>query len=216
MGRPASSNWKWEKSCHLASHNDSAEKQLEKYVAFLLDDRWVNQVPVCNGLGQGASACRIDLAYRPHPSEYELIELKFGQEEDRPGSDHPLYAAMELLSYGLLYLLFRKNGWLSDLRSRKHHLLHAESICLVVLAPVTWYHFKTRAKSAEEFRFDWLEQSITDGLQAYLKDQSVGPLRMALRFEALSEEFASAYRPLSEAIRVFRTMDLGLRRPVYR
>ena len=204
MGQPANSNWKWEKSYHLASHNESAEKQLEKYVAFFLDDRWVNQVPVCNGLGQGANACRIDLAFRAQEKEYELIELKFGLEEANPGSDHPLYAAMEILRYGLLYLLFRRESLLTN----KHHLLQAENIRLVVLAPVAWYRFNTRAESTEAFKFDWLEKSITDGLQAYLNDEPIDLLTMGFRFEALSDAFVTAYRPLTEAISDFRANNL--------
>ena len=98
---PARSNWRWEKSCHLSSHNKSLEKQLEKYTAFLLDDRWVNQVPVCNRQNGGANACRIDLVFQIQNSEYEFIELKYGHEGQGHGADNPLYAAMELLATGL-------------------------------------------------------------------------------------------------------------------
>ena len=213
--RPARSNWEWTKSCHLTSHNDSPEKQLEKYVTFFLDDRWINQIPVCNGLGQGANACRIDLAFRVDAAEYELIELKYGPGEEAPGSNHPLYAAMELLNYGLLYLLFREQDLLGVPSGPKHHLLQAEHIHLVVLAPVEWYCFRTRTEATNAFKFDWLERALTDGLRAYVSGRSLGTFKMDFRFEAISEVFATAYRPLTTAISRFRELNMSERTSVY-
>lgn len=209
--RPARSNWEWTKSCHLASQNDSPEKQLEKYVAFFLDDRWINQIPVCNGLGQGANACRIDLAFRVDAAEYELIELKYGRGEEAPGSNHPLHAAMELLNYGLLYLLFREQDLLGVSSGPKHHLLQAEHVHLIVLAPVEWYRFRTRTAATNAFKFDWLELALTAGLHDYLSDRFLHAFRMDFRFEAFGEAFATAYHPLTTAISRFRELNMSER-----
>lgn len=212
---PASSNWMWEKSYHLASHNESEEKQLEKYAVFLLDDRWANQIPVCNGLGQGASACRLDLAFRASSREYELIELKFGQDDNSSGSDHPLYAAMEILSYGLLYLLFRKHNLLGKSLTKKHHLLQAEVVHLTVLAPDNWYRFRTGDGVTKNYAFEWLERSITDGLRDYLATQKMSTLEMDFRFSTLPQDLIGVYKPLTTAIAQFRANNLGPRNPVY-
>ena len=136
-GKIEQSNWKWEKSLHLASHNPSEEKTLEKLVAFLLDENWMNQMPVCNGLHGtgGANACRVDLVHR-HEYSYDLIELKYSN-KDHGGANYPIYAAMEILKYGLAYLLFRKKNLLkvNPQKPSLHHIMIAEKIRLVVLAP---------------------------------------------------------------------------------
>jgi len=200
--RPAASNWKWEKSLRIASHNPSPEKTLEKLTAFLLDDDWVNQVPVCNGLvaDRRADACRIDLAHRIADREYELIELKFGT-DGISGSDHPLFAAIEVVQYGLMYLLFRRRRFQQQ---RDHHMLQANRIKLIVLAPAAWYRFKRRGEpTLESFDFGWLATQLSSGLQAYSHEHAMG-LELDVEFQALSSSFHASYLTLLGGIQAFR------------
>jgi hypothetical protein len=199
---PADSNWKWEKSLKIASHNPSQEKTLEKLTAFLLDDSWVNQVPVCNGLVASGRAdpCRIDLAHRVAERKYELIELKFGT-EGTSGSDHPLFAAMEVVHYGLMYLLFRQRPLQVQ---RDHHLLQADQITLIVLAPAAWYRFKRRGDSnLYPFDFGWLARLLSDGLQAYSREHGID-LDIRMEFQTLAASFHANYLSLLGGIQAFR------------
>ena len=214
----STNNWKWMKSLTLASHNTSPETTLEKLVAFLLSDDWVNQIPVCNGLVDGgASNCRIDLGYRVEELAYELIELKYHDDDDSSGgSDNPLYAALEMLRYGLLYLLFRKHDLLKGRRSNDHHILSATSITLVVLAPERWFNYRTRDGRDERFELEWLQSALTTGLQEYVGDEeSIALDTMSFRFESLSDEFERNYRPLVQAIGDFRIENLESRAGVF-
>lgn len=201
------SNWKWEKSLHLASHNTSQEKTLEKLVAFLLDENWMNQMPVCNGLlGKGGSnACRVDLVHRDE-SSYNLIELKYSDKDDG-GSDNPLFAAMEILRYGLVYLLFRKHQLLTTKSSKDHHIMGATKIQLVVLAPSSWYIYKQRGGSGKTFNFKWLEDALTRGLSQAIQDiPDMEGMRFA--FEMMTSEACEKYIILKNAVDQFRLVGL--------
>jgi|GEM_PF-2633517 len=201
---PAESNWRWKKSLNLASHNPSQEKTLEKLTAFLLDDNWVNQVPVCNGLVEGgrASACRIDLVHHLADRDYELIELKFGT-EGNCGSNHPLWAAMEIVHYGLMYLLFRRRRFRGG---TNHHLLQAEQLKLIVLAPEGWYTYRPTTPAnaqSSSFKFGWMATALTEGLQAYANANDLN-LNIEMKFQALSPQFHANYLTLLGHIQAFR------------
>lgn len=211
---PAQSNWKWEKSPRIASHNPSQEKTLEKLTTFLLNDCWVNQVPVCNGLVANgrANACRIDLAHRVADREYELIELKFGT-EGTSGSDHPLFAALEVVHYGLMYLLFRQRQFQ---RQRDHHMLDANKIKLIVLAPAAWYRFKERGNPIlKPFDFGWLATQLSTGLQDYSVQHKMD-LELHMEFQTLSSSFHSNYLTLLGGIQAFRDDAFNSRQTVFR
>ena len=210
---PAASNWKWEKSLKIASHNPSQEKTLEKLTAFLLNDGWVNQVPICNGLvGKGrADAARIDLAHRITDLEYELIELKFGT-EGNSGSDHPLSAVMEVVQYGLMYLLFRRRG--SKLQ-QDHHMLKAKRIKLIVLAPAAWYLFKLSGDPTPiPFRFGWLAEDLSCGLQEYSRQHGM-KLEIKVEFQTLSSSFHAGYLGLLGGIQAFRDDAFNSRQTLF-
>ena len=215
MDNAADSNWKWEKSYVLSPKSKSPEKVLEKLVTFAFGADWVNQIPTCNGLvPEGASACRIDLAHRIDPESYELIELKFGWDEISPGSNSPVYAAIELLEYALLYLLFRKHSLLGSSLKKDHHLILAKAIDLVVLAPTDWYSYKTRSGMRAQYSLSWLEKSIADGLQSYLNQNNL-ELRMNFRFQALPIEFTTAFRSLTDALYLFRDTGFTSRKSIF-
>src|SRR6266849_5979383 len=74
--KPSPANWRFEPQLHIAEHNKSAEKILEKAIARVLPG-WVNQVPTASGL---ASSRRdrhrnIDLVHRIDPRPGKLLNL---------------------------------------------------------------------------------------------------------------------------------------------
>jgi len=115
---------------------------------------WANQIPVASGLlGPHADKRRaVDLAHRcqSHRSQrcYVLIELK-------ERSDTPLYAAFEILRYGLLYVFSRRR--IKDLQydATEQPLLRAERIHLRVLAPHEYYKC---------CKLDWLEKDLSQAI----------------------------------------------------
>jgi hypothetical protein len=127
-------NWRWQRlQPQIAVHNTSPEVVLERAIAAACGRAgrtdWANQVPVASGLIVGAADGRraIDLAHQCAERHFELIELKVA-------SDTPLYAAVEIIGYGCIWLLAR--AYPPSLRSA---ILEADHIDLSVLAPVDYY-----------------------------------------------------------------------------
>jgi hypothetical protein len=131
----------------------------------------VNQVPVASGLTTGSAGGRraIDLVHRCGDGWYEIIELKVDE-----GAGTPLFAAMEILQYGVLYIFSRENA--STLGYKETGMLGATGIHLKVLAPVTYYR---------ECDLSWLEESINGGLAKFL-GRSERAFEMDFKFESLS------------------------------
>ena len=130
--------WKLRKVPSLDAKNESAEKVLEKLVVMLLGPEWSNQVAVASGYIPGAVSDKkraIDLVHDCGNGEFEFIELKYGDATQRYGSNTPLYAAWEIVLYGLLYAHARKQ----TARSDASPLLQAKKIHLMVLAPKGYY-----------------------------------------------------------------------------
>lgn len=91
--------WKWRSVPAHADWNSSKEKVLEKTAAEKLPKaEWANQVVTASGLSRnpGDGRRNIDLVHRTSAAKYRFIELKIG-------SNNPVYAAIELLEYALLY-----------------------------------------------------------------------------------------------------------------
>jgi hypothetical protein len=150
MRRASSENWRWEKKLHISERNRSPEKVCEKAIASICGDDWVNQMPTASGLIDGTSEthCNIDLVFRNAPGEYTFIELKYQDST-------PLYAAFEIVKYGLLYALSRELagqlGYSLDLKP----VLKAQLVHLCVLAPRAYY---------DRFQLGWLQQEISQAL----------------------------------------------------
>ncbi|MBN9663524.1 MAG: hypothetical protein J0H49_35325 [Acidobacteria bacterium] len=143
-GKPVrgSQMWRFKKNPKLASGNASLEVRIERAIARLMDSDWVNQVPVASGLTAGHEAKRsIDLVHRRSDTEYDFIELKALSPGKRCGGNQtPLFAAMEILQYGLIFLYCRENQLVlfpgtADL----HPLLRARIIHLEVLMTPNCY-----------------------------------------------------------------------------
>ena len=125
--QPSPKNWRWEKQPHIAKHNPSLEKTLEKEIVNVTSEDWVNQVPTASGLfGRFSNRQRnIDLIHRIKSNEYEFIELKVK-------SDNPLKGAMEILQYAVFYIFSLLHY--SDEMKKVKELLQAEIIHLIFLA----------------------------------------------------------------------------------
>jgi hypothetical protein len=95
--RGSKENWRWEKQLYIGDANQSREKKLEKAIAARCGEDWINQVPTASGLTSslGGKHCNIDLVHRLPDETCEFIELKYD-------CDTPLFAAFEVLKYGLL------------------------------------------------------------------------------------------------------------------
>lgn len=172
-------NWRFEKQKGISGNNQSPEVSLERAIVNIPVEiwpdaaYWVNQVPVASGLVDPDADRRrsIDLVHKCGDKAYEFIELKVG-------SDTPLYAAMEILKYGVLYIFCRQDERVSPYIHihEKENLLQAEKIHLRVLAPVKYY---------EKYDLSWLETSINSGLANFLAQRNFA-FEMDFKFETLS------------------------------
>ncbi|HET7183076.1 MAG TPA: hypothetical protein VFI82_00215 [Terriglobales bacterium] len=165
--RGSAENWRWEKKTWISNSNSSVEKQCEKAIALECGDDWVNQVPTASGLIDGKSErhCDIDLVHRCGPSAYEFIELKY---EDAT----PLFAAFELLKYGMLYVFSHDFMMELGYTFEEKPVLAAREVHLCVLAPADYY---------AGFTLDWLEKELNLGLRTI----GGSAYRMDFRFEKM-------------------------------
>lgn len=160
---PSKENWRFEPKLKIDPGNKSLEVQLERAIVNISQSiwpdakNWANQVPTASGLWDHNCDKRraIDLVHvRPGRNGYETLEFI----ELKVTSDHPVYAAMEVLLYGMLYMLSRRHLKELEYNVAKQPLLQAKEIHLVVLAPAKYY---------EGYQFDWLEKEITTGLKEF-------------------------------------------------
>lgn len=160
-------NWRWEKKLHISERNTSREKQVEKCIAAVCGEDWVNQVPTASGLLNSSSErhCNIDLVHRLSDEEFEFIELKFD-------SDTPLFAAFEILRYGLLYLFSRKFSTELGYSALRKPLLQARVVHLCVLAPPEYYR---------PFSVLWLAREFNDGMNGL----DLSGCKLDFRFESM-------------------------------
>ena len=134
-GRPGSENWRFRQLTEVDPRND--EVLLERTLIHALmqrgDNSWGNSIPIASGVCEPGADGRmaVDLVKRDN-SDLSLIELKVN-------ANTPLYAAFEILGYGLCYAIARalpvKFGCRGDaeLFQNKGHVL------LRVLAPRAYY-----------------------------------------------------------------------------
>jgi hypothetical protein len=172
-------NWRWAKQSCMSEWNPSREKRLETAIARATGDDWVNQVPTASGvMGSQERHRNLDLVHRFARGEYEFVELKVD-------SDTPLYAAMEILCYGLIYLCSRQ--YASTLGYTVYNeLLRASRVKLKVLAPLAY--FADRGRRGELCR---LQEKLHTGLGALLTGRCANlGFRMGFRFEAFPDECA--------------------------
>jgi hypothetical protein len=117
----------------FAPNNTSDEVRLERTIVKTCGDNWSNQMPVESGLiSPGKGKVAIDLVHRDGLSSYSFIELKVR-------TNNPLYAAIEILQYGLLFVWSRDNLEQLGYVIKKQPVLSATSVRLEVLAPADYY-----------------------------------------------------------------------------
>jgi hypothetical protein len=130
-------NWRFEPRSDIGSENSSPEVRLEREIVSQSKQKglaWANQSPVASGLLGPATDRRraVDLVHeRKGNAHYELIELKWN-------GDTPFFAAMEIVCYGLVYLLFRSHR--EKFTKLEARMLEASVIGLRVLAPSFYYY----------------------------------------------------------------------------
>lgn len=129
-------NWREAPQLYLGTRNTSMEVQLERAIVQQSPTGWWNQMPIASGLVHSDHDRRraIDLVHKYGADSkcYDFIELKID-------SDTPLFALMEILLYGLIYLVLRKErGWLPE-PSQQRQVFSARFIGLRVLAPKAYF-----------------------------------------------------------------------------
>jgi hypothetical protein len=128
----------------------------------------------------------IDLVRRVSADHYVFIELKID-------SDNPLYAAFEILGYGLAYLHARLHGLCGQ---GAHDVMRAGRIDLVVLAPQSWFSYLRRDGRRVAFDFGALIGAINDGFGFPLAaEPDKLPQHMQLRFESFKDPPGSTVAP---------------------
>ncbi len=180
---PSRENWRFRKAGKMSTRNASAEVTFERELADLGGENWANQVPTSSGLlGPHADKRRaIDLVERTGAGEFELIELKIE-------SDTPLFAALEILEYGALYVFSRVEVKALGYEPGFSEILEAQHIKLRVLAPQPFYEFKTRG-GRHPYQLDWLEQTLQTAA-GRLSKRIGREFQMDFRFEIFPDEFA--------------------------
>lgn len=182
-------NWRWEKNCRLGPKNRSPEVILERSIVRTTKNDWVNQVPVASGLvGRADGPRAVDLVHRCDSGWYEFIELKVG-------SDTPLFAAMEILQYGILYLFSRKRS--EDLGYTEKHeynkesikMLNAPGIHLKVMAPTTYY---------DGYNLKWLKEAINTGFDRFMAGRGY---KMDFEFESFDLSCSPALIPARSPVK---------------
>jgi hypothetical protein len=168
---PSNQNWRLIPQLNITKANPSKEKQLEKAIATLSSSDWINQVPTASGLFNANTLRKasIDLVHRISESRFEMIELKC-----RSGTNTPLYAGIEILLYGLLYVHARTN--MDVMRYGDKALLRADEINLRVLAPKDYY---------QDYNLGGFEKTVNSGIKKF-----VGPkFEIDFKFTAFPSDF---------------------------
>lgn len=162
--KPSRENWRWKRHLNLSPQNKSPELRLERAIVNACGENWSNQMPTASGLVGSAANKRaaVDLVYRHDSETYSLIELKVN-------GDNPLFAAIEILIYGLLLVWSRNNQEKLGYDRQVQPVLTANNVTLVVLAPNVYY---------EKFDLTNLASALNDGLDLFGQQND-----MELRFE---------------------------------
>jgi hypothetical protein len=170
--RRSDENWRLgKKNTAIGKKNTSHETILERWIVRTTGPEWVNQVPVASGVARnGGTRLAIDLVHQTDVGRYEFIELKV---DEHAGT--PLFAAMEILKYGVLYIFSRENAAALGYEVGAG-LLGAKQISLKVLAASSYY---------DNYDLRWLEIAVNRGLHAFLSQHAYG-FTMDFKFESFA------------------------------
>ena len=184
---PSKENWRWKKNPKIKEAQDgkagntSPEVGLEKAIVKISSQiwpevsEWSNQAPTSSGLlGPNYDKKRaIDLVHRWQDGkhvDYEFIELKVD-------SNNPVSAAMEIMVYGMLYVLSRDNREVMRYVRENNPLLWGRNIHLQVLAPCAYYVGHDLAR---------LEKTLDEALGDFLEGRGFG---MDFKFQEFPQDF---------------------------
>lgn len=173
---PSKKNWTLRQRKEWNDENDSLETILERKIARHTSN-WSNQVPIASGLlGPYADKRRaVDLVQEHAPGEYTLYELKVNR-----NAGTPVYAAFEILAYGLVYVFSRKHREELGYDPAEKKLLTARAIHLGVLAPMTYY---------DGLNLRWLEEALNAGLAHLALAGDDRPLNLDFAFASFPKWF---------------------------
>ncbi len=179
QNNPSRQNWRFTRVQKFSQGNSSPEVTFERCLVQAADESWANQVPTSAGVFSSSADTRrsIDLVHRSARGNYDFIELKIA-------SDTALYAAFEVMDYGLLYAFCRTHAKLLGYQPGFSPLLSADKIGLRVLAPRAYYRFPTGAAA-----LGWLDVLMNAAAQR-LAEIAGSNLEMDFRFECFQNDFS--------------------------
>ena len=194
---PSSENWDFDSrfrsdpSAGRNKRNTGPEVTLERAIIQArrmmpnrkFEDKWTYQMPVASGLfGPNTDkSSSIDLVRKHSDGVFDLIELKIG-------SNNPVFAAAEILRYGLAYAVSRKNAEKIGYDIKKLKILSAKQIRLCVLAPPLPFSpfYDNR------YNLAWLEKGLNEALKQFSKTNGYC---MSFEFQVLNLDWKATDRP---------------------
>jgi hypothetical protein len=176
-------NWRCEAKPDYNEHRKGWEVVLEReIVKAMRSPQWYNAVPTSSGLcgPRHDKACNIDLAYSACRDEYTFCELKWN-------ANTPVFAAVEIIRYGLLNLFSRlkreKMGYPAD----HSPMLTAHTVHLRVLGPSAYFH-------KDNVNLGWLEVKLNDGLGHYVTQfKNEAGVKLDFAFESFSDDLVPPF-----------------------
>ena len=153
---PSAKNWRWEPQLHLDEKNTSAELNLEKRLIRQCDSDWTNAIPTASGLfDDGGRKANIDLAVREGKTG-AFMELKWN-------SNHPVYAAIEMIGYAMSWIQARVRAESMDYIkcSQLRPALDFSVVHWSVVAPSEFY--------SKSVGIGGLEAALNEGVQAFTR-----------------------------------------------
>src|ERR1019366_8276317 len=179
--------WRWKKNTALSLANAQLEIRMERAIARLLDEDWTNQIPAASGLTRAKEPRRsIDVVHRRKREEFDFIELKaLAPGKTSRGDQTPLFGAMEILVYGLIFLYCKQDQAIlyGDTASLRPVLL-AERVHLELLATKNCYN---HSEHRGQFSIEWLRSLIANGLEVLNRTQT--DVHFDFAFKAFPDDF---------------------------
>lgn len=176
--KPSIENWRWKRHLELGEMNVSPELQLERAIVNACGDDWSNQMPTASGLLGPATDKRVavDLVHREDATTYSFIELKVA-------SDTPLFAAIEILRYGLLFVWSKNNQENLGYYVGAQPVITANTVTLGVLAPSSYY---------ERYDLTNLAYALNNGIAEFGEQHNV---TLVFGFSQLGADYAPDLQP---------------------
>ena len=190
---PSKENWRTERQTRLDSDNRSPEVLLERAIALLGDEGllsdWFNQIPVASGLinDQADKRAAVDLM-RLRDKKVAFVELKWA-------SDTPVYAALEILLYGLAFVFSFEHR--EKLGYQGCPLMVVNDVALEVLAPREFY---------TGYKLGWLQRGLDQAARTLSAKKSAGTIMMSFNFLTFPRNFELPFAKGSEVLRL-RSLD---------